>query len=682
VKIVKEALRILEMYSNEYRFKAYLTGGFALNLIHGRAVNTRDIDFAVSFNGRLRLEEGYLFDRMSQELKANNAKIHLAASYPYGRVYIVNDGNNIVETAEIRGERIYDNLPKNAKDRAILIQIDDNFKVFINRLLAQNVTTGSSAVGALDSQLQSYRSSSPVCLPSSPLGNEPWLNHRLYFHGTSVKKFALIIKDGLIMPEIYSNKYSKPVIYLSHPAYSQVGYFADEILLYISRTKLIKQGIHLLRESDTVYFISYEPIPLNCIVDVEYYKVIKDPLLFREVDAAAKLAGIINDPGYQENRKWLDRINSSSPVKPAQFPDWLGNSFSLGEENEDGSILDVRCSSPSTGFIPSNAEGLRTGGELSRTKCAESTSPPISIGATNQISEIEESNNLTMKLRSIELKTDQAVHDLSSILSAAIGRLELMLLYGGESLSDDTREKIEAIRHPIRILIEKNKTLRYFLDSKRENKLPSGVLSKDRLNSLKARFEEIVSLLSSTEEDLKKSLDSIEAALRPLATAFNSDGIEEKAKISFNSFINVLEITRVIVGNLTFFERKEGLKKEKLAVSDIIKDVVVVLGRLIEEQEIIITFDMTDDLSVFANETQIYRVFFNLIKNAVDAFKETKGEKNIFIAGRRDNDKVKVAVSDTGPGITPEALERIFEPFFTTKKSKGGIGLGLPAVED
>ncbi|MFZ2357660.1 MAG: glycogen/starch synthase, partial [Candidatus Omnitrophota bacterium] len=453
IKIVKEALRILEMYSNEYRFKTYLTGGFALNLIHGRAVNTRD-----------------------------NAKIHLAASYPYGRVYIVNDGNNIVETAEVRGERIYDNLPKNAKDRAILIQIDDNFKVFINRLLAQNITTSSSAVGALDSQLQSYRSSSPVCLPSSPLGNEPWLNHRLYFHGTSVKKFALIIKDGLIMPEIYSNKYSKPVIYLSHPAYSQVGYFADEILLYISRAKLIKQGIHLLRESDTVYFISYEPIPLNCIVDVEYYKVIKDPLLFREVDAAAKLAGIINDPGYQENRKWLDRINSSSPVKPAQFPDWLGNSFSLGEENGDGSILDVRCSSPSTGFIPSNAEGLRTGGELSRTKCAESTSPPISIGATNQISEIEESNNLTMKLRSIELKTDQAVHDLSSILSAAIGRLELMLLYGGESLSDDTREKIEAIRHPIRILIEKNKTLRYFLDSKRENKLPSGVLSKDRLN--------------------------------------------------------------------------------------------------------------------------------------------------------------------------------------------------------
>lgn len=117
------------------------------------------------------------------------------------------------------------------------------------------------------------------------------------------------------------------------------------------------------------------------------------------------------------------------------------------------------------------------------------------------------------------------------------------------------------------------------------------------------------------------------------------------------------------------------MKKEKLAVSDIIKDVVVVLGRLIEEQGIIITFDMTDDLSVFANETQIYRVFFNLIKNAVDAFKETKGERNIFIAGRRDNDKVRVAVSDTGPGITPEALGRIFEPFFTTKKSRGGAGL-------
>ncbi|MFZ2356935.1 MAG: HAMP domain-containing sensor histidine kinase, partial [Candidatus Omnitrophota bacterium] len=157
--------------------------------------------------------------------------------------------------------------------------------------------------------------------------------------------------------------------------------------------------------------------------------------------------------------------------------------------------------------------------------------------------------------------------------------------------------------------------------------------------------------------------------------------MEKKAKISFINFINALEKTCDFVRNLILFETKEGLKKEKLGVSDIIKDVVVVLGTLIEEQEIRITIDMADNVSVFADKTQVYRVFLNLIKNAVEAFKEKKGEKNIFIAVKRDNDMVRVVVSDTGPGITPQALGRIFEPFFTTKKSKGGSGFGLSIVK-
>ena len=36
-----------------------------------------------------------------------------------------------------------------------------------------------------------------------------------------------------------------------------------------------------------------------------------------------------------------------------------------------------------------------------------------------------------------------------------------------------------------------------------------------------------------------------------------------------------------------------------------------------------------------------------------------------------------ISISDTGPGIPPEAMDRIFEPFFTTKETGMGTGLGL-----
>jgi 6-phosphofructokinase/ubiquinone/menaquinone biosynthesis C-methylase UbiE/poly-beta-hydroxyalkanoate depolymerase/phosphoglycolate phosphatase-like HAD superfamily hydrolase/DNA-directed RNA polymerase specialized sigma subunit len=182
------------------------------------------------------------------------------------------------------------------------------------------------------------RGSSPQV--SSPLGDELGVNNRIYLHGTSVENLASIIKDGLILPKTYSNKYHKPVTYLSQPAYSQPGYFSRGVLLYISRDRLIKQGIRYFRESDTVYSVSYEPIPLNCVVDVEYYRVIKDPLLLREVDALAKLKGIVDDPAYRENRKWLNEIilsaKSSSPAgslslsRPRIVDEIKGNYFVCG----------------------------------------------------------------------------------------------------------------------------------------------------------------------------------------------------------------------------------------------------------------------------------------------------------------------------------------------------------------
>lgn len=71
---------------------------------------------------------------------------------------------------------------------------------------------------------------------------------------------------------------------------------------------------------------------------------------------------------------------------------------------------------------------------------------------------------------------------------------------------------------------------------------------------------------------------------------------------------------------------------------------------------------------------QLGQVWANLIHNAIQAM---KGSGTLTIEVKLDDPYVVVYISDSGPGIPPEIVNRIFEPFFTTKDHGEGSGLGL-----
>ena len=81
----------------------------------------------------------------------------------------------------------------------------------------------------------------------------------------------------------------------------------------------------------------------------------------------------------------------------------------------------------------------------------------------------------------------------------------------------------------------------------------------------------------------------------------------------------------------------------------------------------------TDDILIYADESQIFRILINLIKNAVQA-----GAKHILITAEINQyDQTLVHVWNDGAPISPESQEQIFIPFFTTKQEGTGIGLSL-----
>jgi two-component system C4-dicarboxylate transport sensor histidine kinase DctB len=132
-----------------------------------------------------------------------------------------------------------------------------------------------------------------------------------------------------------------------------------------------------------------------------------------------------------------------------------------------------------------------------------------------------------------------------------------------------------------------------------------------------------------------------------------------------------------ITGHLKTFARKSDHgARELVKVEAAIAGTLLLLESQIAAAGVRLDLDIAPDLHVTGNTVQLEQVILNLMRNALDA---VAGRPNawIRISARAAADTVFVAVSDNGPGIAPELINRIFDPFFTTKGVGDGLGLGL-----
>ena len=116
-------------------------------------------------------------------------------------------------------------------------------------------------------------------------------------------------------------------------------------------------------------------------------------------------------------------------------------------------------------------------------------------------------------------------------------------------------------------------------------------------------------------------------------------------------------------------------------VQKLVDEVLLVLARDPQKDGIALRVQIQPGLVVHGDAVQLEQVLLNLLINARQAMLGKGGALTIKAAAD-EQQRVKIQVIDTGPGIPPQLLGKIFQPFFTTKAASRtgdtpGTGLGL-----
>jgi PAS domain S-box-containing protein len=203
------------------------------------------------------------------------------------------------------------------------------------------------------------------------------------------------------------------------------------------------------------------------------------------------------------------------------------------------------------------------------------------------------------------------------------------------------------------------------------------------------KLESLGALAAGMAHDFNNLIGSIFAASDLALCEISTDS---PAREHIDRVNSVATRASEIVNLLIAYAGGHGVEIENVDLSAIVKEMATLLKSSVS-QKTSLSLDLAHNLpAVRANPTQLRQVVVNLIMNASESLSQREGVVSLTTgvvtldakSAFRDGDLpegqyCRLVVSDTGCGMSPDALAKIFDPFYTTKFI--GRGLGLAVVQ-
>jgi two-component system NtrC family sensor kinase len=194
-------------------------------------------------------------------------------------------------------------------------------------------------------------------------------------------------------------------------------------------------------------------------------------------------------------------------------------------------------------------------------------------------------------------------------------------------------------------------------------------------------FSNIVTLEDYVRR-LRAMLDTYRALALPAAERAGVEARWDELKVEYAlRYVDAMiqgiregaERSRKIVGDLRVFARTRDDVWQALDLHEELESSLTLLGHLLGDR-VTVERRFGDVPPVECIRSEMDQVFLNLLANAAQAI---EGRGAITIVTRAEDGMAVVKITDTGPGVPADLLDRVFDPIFTTKPVGEGTGLGL-----
>ncbi len=205
--------------------------------------------------------------------------------------------------------------------------------------------------------------------------------------------------------------------------------------------------------------------------------------------------------------------------------------------------------------------------------------------------------------------------------------------------------------------------------------------------SLKERIENertssVVRLAAGVAHELGNPLNSLTIHLQLISRQLKQlEGVSDPKVSKLQKSLEICqgEVERLdnIITHFLEAIRPQEPDLNEVNLIAVLDEVMQVQGPILKDRGIRVSIEMEESLpTVLADSNQVKQVYFNIIKNAIEAMGEGG---RLRIRARLDDTYAYLQFADSGSGISDEDLSRVFQAYFTTKKS--GHGLGMMIVQ-